>query len=162
MRPLPLNRWDDFLFGIASLFPFDIPVFRRFLAGPSASDSDISLLLSPPDLEAAGVGGLLAFNLALSFRNSETTCRSRLLVYACLFRGACVPLPAETSKNSLRLPCLFVAAAYKRMVVSKKKPGQLRTHLGPFADLLNDRQQEVINFRLVPTQLFKKESESFS
>jgi hypothetical protein len=113
-RPLPLLCPDAFLPvespTSARAFPFPFaPVFLRFLTGSSSASSSTTLPVLPSD--TAGLGEWLLLSFAFSLRNSETTCCNRLLDYACRLRGAYVPLPGATLKNSLRLPCLFIAAA---------------------------------------------------
>jgi len=70
-----------------------------FFAGLTSSSAE-----GEPDCDReSGVG--VDEPLFWRLLKSETTCWRRLLAYAWRLRGAYVPLPAVTSKNSLRLPC---------------------------------------------------------
>jgi hypothetical protein len=88
-----------------SPFPFRAPVSR----------SRYSSSLAEPDASALGMADApldpARLPLPFCFRKSLTTCCNRLLEYTCRLRGACAPLPCVTSKNSFKVPCLFIACA---------------------------------------------------
>ena len=93
----------------ALVFPFTFPLpfgsslFFLFFVG---RDTSVLGWGSPSSSISAESGVAELRCLACFLRKSETTCWSRLLVYACRLRGAAFA-PSGRSKNPARLPCAF-------------------------------------------------------
>ena len=97
--PVPSALAFPLVFALPSLF------FLLF-AGRFASESGSEPLLSP---SPSALGVVELRSLACCFLKSDTTCCSRLLVYACRLRGAAFA-PRGTSKYPARLPCALADA----------------------------------------------------